>query len=218
MRNQYEPGQKFGRLELVSRVPKLKPTEQQRWKCLCECGKVLTAYQGNLITGKTTSCGCYRKQVTAALGARTGAVNGGKTRTHGMRSSPEYRIWGLLKNRVSNPESQDYANYGGRGIKFDPRWASFDNFYADMGDRPGPGFSIDRIDNEGDYCKSNCRWATSKTQNRNRRDNVLLDFDGRTQCVAAWAEELKLNAKTLYQRLADGWSIEKTLTTPTKKV
>ena len=217
MRVSHSPGEVFGRLTLTSRLPKQHPKQQQRWLCTCVCGKVIEAYQGNIVSGKTSSCGCFRKEVVAELGKRTGSVNGGSTRTHGMRDAPEYRIWSLMRNRVNNSGSEDYKNYGGRGITLDPGWNSFEKFYADMGPRPSPEHSIDRKDNSKGYEPGNCHWATSTEQNRNRRDNVLITFNGKTQCVSAWAEELKLDAKLIYSRLSSGWDSDRALTEPAKR-
>ena len=122
-------------------------------------------------------------------------------------------VTGLLMNdRCSNPRNKDYKNYGGRGIEVCARWRSFANFLTDMGPRPGPGYSIDRYPNtNGNYESNNCQWATTKQQNRNTRRNHLITFNGKTQCLSAWAEETSLPWDRILWRLNNGWSIERAL-------
>lgn len=140
---------------------------------------------------------------------------------HGLRKLPEYRIWQAIKDRVFNPLCKDYPNYGGRGIRVCERWTckteGVVNFYTDMGPRPSPEHSIDRINNDGDYCPENCRWTTRKSQNRNQRSNHLLTYNGKTQCIAAWAEEIGIAFGALSLRIAKGWTTERALTTPPRK-
>jgi hypothetical protein len=132
---------------------------------------------------------------------------------HGTRT---YQSWISMRQRCQNPNHTAYANYGGRGIKVCERWSSFEDFLADMGERP-EGCSLDRIDGDGDYEPGNVRWASSKTQSRNWRDaNNLVTFDGRTQPLASWSEEFGIEHHTLQYRLRAGWSAEKALTTPVR--
>lgn len=113
--------------------------------------------------------------------------------------------------RCTNHKNKYYPNYGGRGITVCQEWRdSFENFLKDMGECPSK-HQIDRIDNNGGYRKENCRWVTPKTNSRNRRDNRLETHNGKTQCLAAWAEEIGINIKTLGSRLRNGWSIENAL-------
>lgn len=209
-------GLKLGRWTLVSKLPKRKLTEQQRWKCVCECGVEGTVYQGNLISGKSKSCGCLRVEVTSAIGKVTGKRYEGHGRTHGMRKSAEYRIWTLMKNRTTNVNSENYPNYGGRGITLDPRWESFENFFADMGARPNDSLSLERVDNSLGYSKHNCVWATKTTQARNTRTNRRITWQGETKCLSEWAEQLGINYKTMHTRLSNGWSVQRAFTTPVK--
>jgi hypothetical protein len=115
--------------------------------------------------------------------------------------------------RCTNPNSEYYADYGGRGITVCEDWLKFENFYRDMGDRPSKDHSIDRSDNNGNYCKDNCRWRTNKEQQNNRGNNRLLEFNGTTKTVAGWSESVGIKYDTLYSRLRLGWSIEEALTT-----
>jgi hypothetical protein len=131
-----------------------------------------------------------------------------------MRSKPERSVWSSMKSRCFNPNEKSYKNYGGRGVTVCERWEDFNNFYEDMGERPSDNHSLDRVDNDGDYCPENCRWATSIEQNRNCRSNRLWEHDGQTMTISMWAEELKISYHTLYKRWMLGWEIERILTTP----
>ena len=131
---------------------------------------------------------------------------------HGLTGTPEHNIWCGIRRRCRNPRDRIYAYYGGRGIRVCERWNDFSNFLADMGRRPSPAHSIDRFPNkDGDYEPCNCRWATRQQQMRNKRDNRLLTLRGRTQCAAAWAQELGLSVHTLRRRLYAGYSDEHAL-------
>jgi hypothetical protein len=152
-------------------------------------------------TGNTRSCGClYVEQ------ARTMNLIHGRSHTPGV-----YSCWSNMMKRcrgVSDPY------YGGRGIKVCDRWHSFENFLADMGERP-VGQTIERIDNDGDYEPSNCRWATRKEQSRNQRKNILVTLNGETLCLSEWAERLNINVGTVRSRIKRyGWSSAKALTVP----
>lgn len=133
--------------------------------------------------------------------------------THGKCGSRIHNVWRGIKSRCENPNSPCFHRYGGRGISLCAAWQSFDQFYADMGDVPD-GMSIERIDNEGNYEPGNCRWATVREQSRNRRSNVVLTHAGRTMCVKDWANTLGIPRTTLKNRLREGWSVERALTTP----
>jgi hypothetical protein len=129
------------------------------------------------------------------------------------RGSPErrtYSSWKGLKNRCDNSSDPKHRHYGARGITYDPKWASFAGFVADMGLAPA-GMSLDRIDNDGPYCRANCRWATQKQQNRNARFNRIIEFDGERKPLAAWAEQLGINRVTLRGRLDTGWPLERAM-------
>lgn len=134
--------------------------------------------------------------------------------THGMTSSKTYRIWVLMRDRCCNQKSKDYPNYGGRGIKICEEWnRSFVCFLQDMGECP-ENMQIDRINNNGNYEKSNCRWTTLQINANNRRTCVYVDFNGKSQSIADWARETGIERKTLEYRIRTGWPVEKALTTP----
>ena len=128
------------------------------------------------------------------------------------KTPPEYKSWVGAKQRCFNTKHARYADYGGRGISMCPRWAnSFLNFIRDMGPKPNPRATLERIDNDGDYEPGNCRWESYHQQTRNRRSNVMLTCNGVTLCLNDWAERVGIGRMTLTQRLRRGWSLERAL-------
>jgi hypothetical protein len=155
------------------------------------------------------SCGRFRDGGAAAgpctcLGGQTDSV--GKTRLH--------KIWRGMNDRCANPKSPDYQNYGGRGIAVCPEWSAFRRFRDDMGEPPSLAHTLERIDGSKNYAPGNCRWATRKEQNRNKRNNVLLTHAGKTMCVGEWGEHLGIRPGTIQRRMDYGWSVERCLTEP----
>lgn len=135
---------------------------------------------------------------------------------HGFTDTPLYYVWCSIRQRCYNPKNPKYDIYGGKGVKMCESWKEnfleFLNWAINNGYEKG--LSIDRIDGNGNYCPENCRWATSKEQNRNLAKNINITFGGKTMCLSAWAELLNINRHTLDQRLKKGWSVERALTTP----
>jgi hypothetical protein len=124
---------------------------------------------------------------------------------------PSYNSWYFMKRRCNCPNQNGYARYGGRGITYDPKWETYEGFYADMGDRPGVGYDLDRIDNNGNYCKENCRWITHAENCKNRggrRPTRLYTFDEKTMCISDWAKEIGISPASLQKRLNKGWPLE----------
>lgn len=189
MRERDISGQYFGRLKAVETTKKYVGSTR-KWLCQCRCGNVVLVRKDRLVLGKTKSCGCLKKDLIR-----------GRFKTHGMSCSDEYRIHKNMKARCLNPNDKDYKNYGARGIKVCSEWLKFENFYKDMGERPSKDHSIDRIDNDGDYCSENCRWATRKQQARNCRNSRIITYKGETNCISYFAEKYEINYHTLYGRI-----------------
>jgi hypothetical protein len=136
---------------------------------------------------------------------------------HGLSKSPEYLVWGTMISRCTNPKVEKYPQYGGRGIKVCDRWLSFLNFISDLGHRPSAKHSLERKDNNGDYCPSNCRWATRKEQGRNRRTNHIIEAGGLKATLVEWSEVTGISEANLKNRINNlGWDSFRALTTPVK--
>lgn len=131
-----------------------------------------------------------------------------------MWNTPEYKAWSMMLQRCENPKAHAFEEYGGRGIAVCERWHDFNLFIADMGLRPSAAHSLDRQNNDGNYCPENCRWATAKEQQNNRRVNRMITFEGQTKNLQQWAESLGMSKVTLHARLRKGWTIDRALTTP----
>lgn len=185
-------GQRFGHLIVLTSD---RRRGRKAWLCQCECGNRTVVITADLNSGNIKGCGCL-------------------VRLHGMSKTRAHRTWRLMLTRCFNSHERSWKLYGGRGIKVCDRWKqSFLNFYGDMGDPP-PGMSIDRINNDGNYEPENCRWATAKEQARNKSSSRLLSYGGKTQSMAAWAEERGIRLGTLHARLVRGWSVERAINVP----
>lgn len=202
-------GETFGRLTVIKENGRCQKTRNVLWTCSCVCGAECTVPTARLRSGNTRSCGCLHKDAAR----ETQATHITK---HGQCYSPEYRIWKHIHERCSKPYCKSYSRYGGRGISVCPEWESFEQFYADMGSRPSSKHSIDRIDNDGPYCKENCRWSTHKEQCNNRRSSRIIEYLGETKTLAEWSEKFGMYPGTVSHRLRSGWSVEEALTTPVR--
>lgn len=138
--------------------------------------------------------------------------NPGVRPTHGATKSPEHMAWCAMRSRCRDSDSQSYDNYGGRGIAVCERWLKFENFLADMGPRPTPKHSIDRINNDGNYEPANCRWATKYQQDNNRRTNRMLEYAGLCLTISEWSRRVNISWSAIDTRLERGWSVEEALT------
>lgn len=206
--------ERFGQLVIVGHF---KPSSRTKMLLQCDCGAMTTTLYKELARGKIVSCGCVGRQRARenakVMGDKWGYIN---RRTHGASQTRTHRIWKGMRKRCRNPNEPNYGNYGGRGISVCSRWESFEAFVEDMGEAP-EGMSIDRIDNDGDYEPSNCRWADRTTQSRNKRNNRRFTAFGKSYCIRRWSEETGLPYTTIRSRLRSGWSVERAITTPVRK-
>lgn len=199
-------GKKFNRLLVISESSKRDNSGTTQWNCRCECGSELTVRGINLRNGNTKSCGCYNREMKAAIC---------RSRTqHGLTGTPTYQTWQNMLRRCNVPRSDKYPIYGGRGIKVCEQWHKFSNFLRDMGEKPIK-MTIDRINNNGNYEKSNCRWASSRDQSNNTRRNHIIEYNGQRKTLEEWSRFLKIPRNTIKNRInLLGWPIGKALTTP----
>jgi hypothetical protein len=175
----------------------------RKWRCRCICGKVVYVFPSNLVRHNTRSCGCLR-----------GRFNRRVLKKHGMTGTPTYKTWVNIKTRCQNEDNPAFDKYGAKGVTLCRRWQCFENFLADMGERPGPGYSIERRKNAKGYTPSNCRWIPKGEQARNKTTNHRITVNGETKLLADWARILGCPHTTLLTRLRNGWSEEATVTTP----
>ena len=194
----------FGRLTVVD-FAGVSDSGVYYWKCKCKCGNVVNIQRSNLQNGDSKSCGCLNLELRTKHGHS-------KKYNH----SRTYRTWAGMLSRCRNENDTGWHNYGGRGIKVCEHWERFENFIEDMGERPR-NLTIERIENDKGYCKGNCRWATRREQSLNKRTNVVLTFGGKTQTAVQWSRELGFKDDAVAIRVNNGWTVEKTLTTPIQK-
>lgn len=200
-------GMRFGWLTVVHREHAAQ-SKSVLWRCLCDCGNEVVVSGGNLRSGHTKSCGCYRERVRPTL-----------HKVHGLCRTRLYRIYHSMKKRCYNPNSQFYHRYGGRGIDICEEWLNdFTAFYAwALENGYAEGLSIDRIDNDKGYSPQNCRWVDGSTQRRNRADIREISYDGEKMCLSDAAAAAGLSDSAVRARVDRyGWSVEKALTTPLK--
>lgn len=190
-------GRRFQRLLVIELAPERRKRAAY-WVCRCDCGRVVSVRADVLKAGASRSCGCLRRE---------------RNTTHGLSKAHKraYRKWAEMLQRCTNPKRSNWEWYGGRGLAVCRRWRKFENFFADMGDPPARA-SLERLDNSQGYSPDNCAWRTAKDQARNRRSNVLLTINNRTQCVSAWAEEYGVKRATISARIKLGWDPHRAVT------
>lgn len=192
-------GRQFGRWTVVAYAGKKK------WLCRCTCGTTREILGASLRAGVSTSCGCLRDENF-------------HRRSHGMYKAPIYKIWSQMIQRCHNPKAAGYSDYGGRGIKVCQEWReSFEAFLRDVGERPSQQHSIDRIDNSKGYQPGNVRWATSRQQLCNRRNNRRFGVRGESLTLVELCDKYGCNKNTVTKRLRLGWSIDDALFVPVQQ-
>jgi len=191
-----ELGSKFNKLEVIAKAVFHLRKGKKYWICFCDCGKAKEIREDHLLSGRTKSCGCLKVEKNK------------RNALHSMYGTNTYISYYSMKDRCYNVNSISYTNYGGRGIKVCDRWLNGEDgihpflcFLEDMGERPSPKFSIERIDGESDYCPKNCIWADRLTQNRNRRNTISIEYKNVVKTLSEWSTELGVRYSTLRKRL-----------------
>lgn len=210
-------GSKFGRLLVISDGwEQIGRTgyKQDMVEVECDCGTKKFIRPRSLYPRGVKSCGCIQREMAAQQGRYINLKHG-----HAGQSNraPEYRVYHTMIQRCTNPKTNKWADYGGRGITVCDRWrgdGGYERFISDMGRRPHGG-TLERIDNNGPYSPDNCEWKSLRDQANNRRSNVVIEHNGRKQTVTQWAREVGLNVATFRDRLGRGWNMRDALHTPT---
>lgn len=187
-------GKRFGRL-VVLKLDYVDNHHYTHWICKCDCGNIVSIRRNQLTSGDNISCGCYHKEHNHEFGFK-----------HGLTNNPLYWVWTGIKNRCLNPKASNYERYGGRGISICDEWKNdFKSFYDwAMSHGYQNGLTIDRIDNNGNYEPSNCRWATRKEQQNNTRRNRIFTYEGVSHSIVEWSRILNVNYETLRYRIKVG--------------
>lgn len=215
------PGGVFYRLTVVRRATADEcvgmAVREPVWLCRCECGKARLVRTGSLRNSDTKSCGCFREYRSQTMHL----THGHSSRRGRGAQSPEYITWSQMKARCLNPKIAAFADYGGRGITVCDRWLGDDgfvNFLEDMGGKPSPKHSIDRIDNDKGYGPDNCRWVTRTEQANNKRNNIWLEHDGLRLTLPEWARRLGVSDSVIRSRIGRlGWPVSRAVTEPTRQ-
>jgi hypothetical protein len=190
-------GDRYARLVALRLVE--KRGRNSYWEFQCDCGSLRRMKVGHVTSGHTKSCGCLSREVTSD-----------RSRRHGKTGTQEYFSWRRMLERCNNQKAKDFDHYGGRGIKVCDRWLKFENFLADIGNRP-IAHSLDRINNNGNYEPGNCRWATQAQQLRNRRITKMVEFRGQKIPLIDACEIVGISYNKARQRIDNGWDIQRAL-------
>jgi len=200
-----QPGERYGKLTIIREVR--KTSVKRRFLCRCDCGRLTQVNLNSLRAGAIKSCGCLLKE------------NGKRNKIHGYWQHRLYGIWAGIKQRCFNPKSNNYKYYGARGITICPEWINFNSFLKwALSSGYKDGLTIERIDVNGNYEPSNCKWIPLKEQPGNTRQSRWVTWKGKTKNISQWAKHTGLCAETIRRRLAYGWTIERALTEPPHKV
>lgn len=196
-------GNRYSKLTVIERAENAKGGIPV-WKCLCDCGNVTLVRGQNLKSGAVKSCGCLKHKPA-------------HNRTHNLSKNPLYQRWNQIKMRCYNLSCDSYMNYGGRGIKMCEEWKTSVEAFVKWANENGykKDLTIERINNNGDYCPENCKWIPKKEQPNNRRCCYSINYNNKTQNLAQWCKELGLNYKFIHNRIHKcGWSFEKAISVP----
>lgn len=199
--------QKFGKLTAIE-------YSQGKWRCICECGNTTYVTSYKLRSGHTVSCGCVRKKVAIENGKKSAKRVSETHIIHGSTPKKLYRCWLAMKSRCNNPNNNRYATYGGRGIKVCKEWNESYETFRDWAFQNGwkEELTIDRLNSDGNYEPSNCRWSSQKEQQNNRRDTIMITYQNKTQSLHFWCEEYNQPYHRVYQRMKKlGWTFEKAI-------
>lgn len=202
-------GKTFGRLTVIDQAENKNGFTY--WKCRCSCGNIVTIKGVNLKIGKTKSCGCLNRDVV---------IQRNKDNADGKyRNSRLYRIYYGMRTRCYNKDDIGYKAYGSRGITICDEWLNDFLVFQDWALKNGyqDNLSIDRINNDGNYEPSNCRWVDGKTQSNNRRSNRIIEYNGEERTVAEWSALTGIGRNIIYSRLREGWSVKDAITIPVGK-
>lgn len=193
-------GMRFGNLTVLSVDRTLN--KKLRYKCRCDCGKETFVFPMNLKRGNTTSCGCIRTKKLVS-----------RNKVHGEKKTKLYGVWCAMRSRCNNQNNAEYYRYGGRGISCCDEWSNFVPFKEwAMQNNYQEGLSIDRIDNNGNYCPENCKWSSRYEQANNTSTNVFVKYNNQVNTLSNWAKILKLNYKRLHRAYRNyGYSFEKSI-------
>lgn len=202
-------GMRFGRLLVLEREG-VSSQGSVRWRCLCDCGTEVVVDGRHLRRGTSQSCGCLAREVTSS-----------RSTVHGLANHRVSNIYHCMRARCYNVNDRSYKYYGGRGIEVCERWRNspggFLAFVEDMG-LPPEKASLDRIDNNGNYCPENCRWATPEEQANNKSSNIKIEHAGVVMTAAQWKEKRGYKKTLIYDRLRSGWSESEAVNTPVRKI
>lgn len=194
--NEIQPGYVSGNLTAISMTDQRDKYGMRLVLCECTCGGTRLVAIGRLTSKSVKSCGCYVRPKGPYYHELT------------------FNSWRGMQSRCKQESHNRFAKYGGRGIAICEAWNSYEQFYKDMGERPSASHQIDRIDNDGNYCPENCRWATRSEQARNKSNTVMIEFRGEVRSAHDWGELVGMNGKSIAQRIRKGWTAEQAITFP----